>query len=250
MIADKTAPVPTAREPKFYEMDGALRAYANRTLVIAGGAIALAVMATAGFIFVRMQPPTVIRVDDSGQAQVVSPHGQGVSHGFMPAVLAKANSTAPDEYEKQAFIKRFLNRYLTYDPHTLGQNWADAVNMMTSNLRRSALGQMETNGVVGKLEDEQAMSSLKLSSLEVTKEGPQTYEGFGVRIVHTMVNGSEQTNKLVEQYHIRLVTLERSSANPDGLLVGEYWARQIEGEKRNAVLMGTPGTDGIGAEAQ
>jgi hypothetical protein len=30
--------------------------------------------------------------------------------------------------------------------------------------------------------------------------------------------------------------MQRSSDNPSGLLIGEYWSKQIEGEKRDAVL--------------
>lgn len=230
------------REPKFYEMDGALRAYSNRSLVIAGVMGLTALIAVLGFFFVRMQPPTVIRVNGPGEAEVVSPYGAGIHRRLIPAVLASARSVGPDEYEKQAFIKHFLGHYLSYDPHTLGQNWADAMNMMTSNLRHTAIGQLQKDNTVGKLEEEQAMSTLKLSTLEPSKD-PLTYEGFGVRTIHRMVNEHEISDKLVEQYHLRLVSMERSADNPDGLLVGEYWSRQIEGEKREAVLEGTPGSE-------
>ena len=231
------------REPKFYEMDGALRAYSNRSIAIAGVMGLTALIAVMGFFFVRMQPPTVIRVDSAGQAQVVSPHGASTHRGLLPPVLASARTLGPDEYEKQAFIKQFLGHYLSYDPHTLGQNWADAMNMMTSNLRHTAIQQLQKDNTVGKLENEQAMSTLKLSSLEPSKENSLTYEAFGVRTVHRMVNEHEITDKLVEQYHLRLVSMERSADNPDGLLVGEYWSRQIEGEKRDAVLGAIPGAE-------
>ena len=231
------------REPKFYEMDGALRAYANRSLVIAGVMGLITLTAVVGFLCVRLQPPTVIKVDNSGQAQVVSPYGTGLHRGLIPAVLAGARSAGPDEYEKQAFIKQFLNHYLTYDPHTLGQNWADAMNMMTGNLRHTALNQLQRDNTVGKLEDDQALSTLKISNLEASKDDPLTYQAFGVRTVHKMVNDHETIAKLVEQYHIRLVSAERSADNPDGLMIGEYWSKQIEGEKRDAVLDGTPGSE-------
>jgi hypothetical protein len=41
----------------------------------------------------------------------------------------------------------------------MSQNWADAMNQMTTNLRRSALTAMEKNDTVGKLEDEQASAN-------------------------------------------------------------------------------------------
>jgi len=241
-IEKNELPAPKKKaEPKFYEMDGALRAYSNRSLLLAGVMSLVALVAVVGFFLVRMQPPTVIRVNDEGEAQMVSPYG--THRHILPAVLAAASNEGPDEYEKQAFIKQFLNHYLTYDPHTLGQNWADAMNLMTSNLRHTALSQLQKDDTVGKLEDEQAMSTLKISHIEASKDDPLTYQAFGVRTVHRMNQQHEVIDKLVEQYHIRLVNLERSADNPDGLLVGEYWAKQIEGEKRDAVLAGTPGTE-------
>ena len=229
------------REPKFYEMDGALRAYSNRSILLAGVMSLVALAAVVGFFLVRIQPPTIIRVNNEGEAQVVSP----ITHRhLLPAALSAANSDGPDEYEKQAFIKQFLHHYLTYDPHALGQNWADAMNMMTSNLRHTALGQLQKDDTVGKLEDEQAISTLTLSHIEASKEDPLSYQAFGVRTVHRMNEEHEAVDKLVEQYHVRLVSTERSVDNPDGLLVGEYWAKQIEGEKREeAVLQGTPGSE-------
>jgi hypothetical protein len=225
--------------PRFYEMDGALRAYANRSIVVAGIMGIVALMAVAGFLFVRMQPPTVIRVGSDGQAILLSPHHDRAGR-FLPAVLkADAANTGPDEYEKQAFVKSFLMRYLNYDPHTLAQNWADAMNLMTVNLRRAALTSMEKNNTVGTLEEEQSSSTFKLSHIEESKTEPLTYTAFGVRTVRSLNNEHEQTSQLVEEYHVRLVNMQRSADNPSGLLVGEYWSEQIEGEKRDAVLAGS-----------
>src|SRR5260370_26528709 len=141
--------------PRFYEMDGALRAYSNRSIVIAGVMGLVSLVAVVGFLFVRMEPPTVIRVNSQGEASVVTPY-RAAKTRFLPSVLAaNSSNAAPDEYEKQAFIKSFLVRYLDYDPHTLSQNSADAMNKMTTNLRRSALTAMEKNDTVGKLEEEQ-----------------------------------------------------------------------------------------------
>ena len=54
-------------------MDGALRAYSNRSLVLAGIMSLVALIAVAGFLFVRMEPPTVIRIGSDGQASVLTP---------------------------------------------------------------------------------------------------------------------------------------------------------------------------------
>ena len=48
---------------KYYEHDGMLRAYANRAMVLAM-LFAVIAMSSLGFaIYVRIQPPTVVRVD-------------------------------------------------------------------------------------------------------------------------------------------------------------------------------------------
>jgi hypothetical protein len=224
------------KDPKFYEMDGARQAYSNRTTVVAVLMGLVALVAVVGFLLVRMEPPTVIRVNNEGEATVITPN-RSANARFLPSVLAAAApGAAPDEYEKEAFVKTFLVRYLNYDPHTLSQNWADAMNQMTTNLRRSALTTMEKNDSVGKLEDEQASSTFKLSHIEESKTEPLTYTAFGVRTVRSMNNEHELIDQLVEEYHVRLINMQRSADNPSGLLIGEYWSKQIEGEKRDAVL--------------
>ena len=110
------------------------------------------------------------------------------------------------------------------------------MNQMTTNLRRSALTAMEQNDTVGKLEDEQGSSTFKLSQIEEARTTPHVHSPFGVRTVRSMNNEHELINQLVEEYHVRLINVERSADNPSGLLIGEYWSKQIEGEKRDAVL--------------
>ena len=58
-----------ARYTKYYEHDGMLRAYANRAMLLAMlfGVIALTSLGFA--MYVRLQPVTVIRVDDKGGRQ-------------------------------------------------------------------------------------------------------------------------------------------------------------------------------------
>lgn len=224
--------------PKFYEMDGALRAYSNRSIVLAAIMGMVALIAVVGFFFVRLEPPTVIRINSDGQASVLTPYHPARARMLPMFFSVSSAGAAPDEYEKQAFVKDFLVRYLNYDPHTLPQNWADAMNRMTVNLRRAALTTMEKNDTVGKLDDERASSTFKLSHIEESKSEPLTYTAFGVRTVRSLNNEHEQTDQLVEEYHIRLVNIDRSIDNPSGLLIGDYWSKQIEGEERDAVLAG------------
>ena len=76
-----------ARYTKYYEHDGQLRAYANRSMLMAGlfGVIALVSLSFA--IYVRLQPPTVIRVSADGEATVVGGRPAGATPALTRAGL-------------------------------------------------------------------------------------------------------------------------------------------------------------------
>ena len=63
--------------PKYYEMDGALRANANRAWLLAFLTIPIALLAIGFAIFVRIQPPTVIRIGPNGDASVFGRAARG-----------------------------------------------------------------------------------------------------------------------------------------------------------------------------
>jgi type IV secretory pathway TrbF-like protein len=222
------------RYGRYYEHDGMLRAYANRAMVLAFSSVAIALVAVALAAYVRVQPPTVIRVDSSGAATVV---GKSAS---LVTVSQGAADAEPTELEKWAFVKLFLDRYLTFSPSNVSRNWADALNMMTTNLRRLGLSQMQKDNLIGKIQNSQTRSEFQLRRLEASKESPLNYTAFGVKEVHHVnEDHSENTEKIVSEFHIRLVVEARSKANPSGLLIGEYWEQPIEGEKRDLVLQET-----------
>ena len=80
------------RYTKYYEHDGQLRAYANRSMLMAGlfGVIALVSLSFA--IYIRLQSPTVIRVSADGEATVVGGRPAGVPvrrQGAGPAGTAR-----------------------------------------------------------------------------------------------------------------------------------------------------------------
>jgi hypothetical protein len=215
---------------RYYEHDGALRAYANRAMVLAFSTAAIAALAVAFAAYVRIQPPTVIRVGASGEAAIV---------GSMSTVTVSetAADAEPTELEKWAFVKLFLDRYLNFSPNNVSGNWASALNMMTTNLRRAAYSQMKENNMIGKVQDDQTRSEFHLRRIEPSAESRLTYTAFGVKEIHRVhEDHSEATEKVVSEFHVRLVTEKRSKQNPSGLLIGEYWEQPIEGEQRNLVL--------------
>jgi type IV secretory pathway component VirB8 len=217
--------------PKFYEADGALRAFSNRAIIISVVASLVALIAVAGCLVARLQPPTVIKVSPTGEALVVSPNGS-IKSTLTPGALQNVVAAeAPTSFEKEAYVRLFLDHYLNYDQHSLPKNWSDALNMMTANLRHVAVLQMQKNDAVGQLQDEQARSESKLSAVEASQD-PLVYTAFGVRTLHHMNGKSEAVDEIVEAYKVRLAVSERSAKNPTGLYIAEYSATQIHGEQK------------------
>src|SRR5918996_3323900 len=96
-----------AQLSKYYEMDGALRAYANRMAVLGLTCGVLAVGSLGLFAYVRLQPPVVIRVDQTGEATVVAGDTVRVGKGLLATLKASADSgetsgSAPSDVEGKA----------------------------------------------------------------------------------------------------------------------------------------------------
>lgn len=216
------------RYSRYYEHDGALRAYANRVMLLGFLCIPVALIAVGLAAYVRLQPPTVIRVDQNGEAVIV-----GQKSGKL--AVAQGTSADPADFEREAVVKTFLDRYLNFSPDSVNRNWADALNMMTTNLRRATLTLLEKDNSVGNVQDDQITSVFRLRSLEAAKDDPLTFTVFGVKEIHHVRDHHETTDKLVGEYHIRLIPEKRSEENPSGLLVAEYGEKLITGERADAV---------------
>jgi len=226
-------PVPEkTRYSRYYEHDGMLRAYANRAMLLAFLCVPVALVSVGLAAYVRLQPPTVIRVDQNGEAVVV---GQKSSK----MTVAQGASADPADFERAAVVKSFLDHYLNFSPDSVDRNWAEALNMMTINLRRSTLSAMEKDNSAGKVQDDQITSVFHLRSIEAAKDDPLTFTAFGVKEVHHVHDHRETTDKLVGEYHVRLIPEKRSEDNPSGLLIAEYGEKLITGERADAVAQET-----------
>lgn len=226
---------------KYYEHDGMLRAYANRAMYSAMlfGVIALASLGFA--IYVRIQPPTVIRVDKDGEATVVGARS-GVNPvarlaGLLSAEAATtSDSAAPTDLEGRAVLRRFLQHYLSYTPDSVTRSFAESLNMMTANLRKLTMDKLRDNDTIGKIEQDQIISDFRIRSIERSKDAPWSYAVFGVKEIHKIKNGAEVTDRIVGQYNLRLVEDRRTELNPSGLLVADYSEQQMVGERDNGLL--------------
>ena len=222
---------------KYYEHDGMLRAYANRAMVLSM-LFAVIAMSSLGFaIYVRVQPPTVVRVDETGNATAVGSSSDPGKPAAPALVFAQtAAETAPTELEAKAIVRRFLENYLAHTPATVDQNLAHALNMMTANLRTYSLGKLRDEDTVGKIKEDRIIVQLQIRSIEAVKDVPFTYQAFGVKEIHKVRQKIESTDRIVGRYNVRLVQDRRSESNPSGLLVAEFSEQQMVGE-RNADLL-------------
>jgi type IV secretory pathway TrbF-like protein len=220
---------------RYYEHDGALRAYANRAMVLAFLCVPTALVAVGLAAYVRLQPPTVIRVDANGEAALLS---RGPAAANSPVQVAQGASAEPNDFEKKSFMRLFLEHYLSFSPDNVNRNWADALNMMSSNLRRAILNAMEKDNTVGKIGDEQITAVFQLRSIEASKDDPLSFTAYGVKEIHRVSDHKETTTKLVGKFRIRLISERRTEQNPSGLLIAEFGEELIEGEQRDAVAQG------------
>jgi hypothetical protein len=223
------------RYTKYYEHDGMLRAYANRAMLLAMIFGVLA-MGSLGFaMYVRIQPPTVIRVDKDGNALVVG----GPRSGKVATISLSADASvgvAPTDLEGRAVVRQFLRLYLAYTPDSVDRNLSEALNMMTANLRVYSMNKLRDEDTVGKIKNDHMISDFEIRSMEHVKGTPWTYIVFGVKEVHRVKNATEATDQIVGQYNVRLVETARSETNPSGLLVAEYGEQQMVGEREAGLL--------------
>ena len=223
------------RYTKYYEHDGMLRAYANRAMLLAMifGVLALGSLGFA--MYVRIQPPTVIRVDKDGNASVVGGPRAGKLARFSLSADA-SEEVGPTDLEGRAVVRHFLDRYLAYTADSVDRNLAEALNMMTANLRVYSMNKLRDEDTVGKIVGEHMISDFVIRSIEHVKGTPWTYTVFGVKEVHRVKNQVEATDQIVGRYNVRLVETARSEVNPSGLLVAEYGEQQMVGEREGGLL--------------
>jgi hypothetical protein len=230
---------PDMKAPTYFEADGAIRAANNRAFLLGiCSAVVAIVVGLVAFLKIN-QPPTVIRVGNDGTAEVISPKGDirsTVNPNFINAIR---KDEEPSETEKVGYVNRFLNIYLTYDSHTLPTNWSSALNMTTINLRNSILTNLKANDTVTLYQNGQVRSDYTQVSA-THDQNALVYTVYGKRNVHSVEQGAETSKEIIEVYTIRLVTIERTPKNPEGLLVADFTVKQISGNQQSPVTGNIP----------
>src|SRR5258708_30932671 len=173
------------RYTKYYEHDGQLRAYGNRSMLMAGLCGVIALVSLSFAIYVRLQPPTVIRVSADGEATVVGGRPAGAPSavtraGLLSFLAAPAGEAAPTDIEGRSVVSRFLESYTRYTPTSVDKNLADALDIMTANLRMYSLNLLRDQDLIGKINEEQITSSFKIRSIDPLPAHPWTYQSLAL----------------------------------------------------------------------
>ena len=77
-----------------------------------------------------------------------------------------SSEAAPTDLEGKAQVRRFLNQYLSYTPDSVDRNFADSLNMMTTNLRTYTMNKLRDDDTVGKVRDDHILSDFQIRSIE------------------------------------------------------------------------------------
>jgi len=77
----------------------------------------------------------------------------------------------------------------------VSRNWADSLNMMTANLRRTAYTGMQKDDFIGKIEDDQTTSEFQMRSLEASKDDRSLIRRSGSKKYTTFTNTTKPSTR-------------------------------------------------------
>lgn len=194
--------------PTYYEVWGGLES-ANRALWAAlWFAVTVALLAMLLVRALADRPPVVIRVTDSGRAEVMA------DNGTQPPV---------SEFEIKNFLALFEKFFVELNVYTYDADLRAAFAMMTRSFQDKADRILKSEGLIQALKTEQLRTRLVLSELRVTRETPEHLE---CRIKGYREIGSYLPDKAVREevfeHEIILKKMPRSESAPYGVLVEDF----------------------------
>lgn len=195
-------------EPAYYEVWGSL----EKTNKVLWAALWLAVtVALLALILVRVaihRPPIVIRVDGSGQAQVVTDSQQ-------PLV---------NEAEVKNFLTLFERFYTGLNAYTCDADLKLAFAMMTPDFQRQAGDTLKRGGVIEQVKSDQIKTTIFLTELKIVRDTADVLECKvkGYRQTSSYKLDGPTGGEVVFEHDIVLKKVPRSETAPDGILVEGY----------------------------
>jgi hypothetical protein len=219
-----------SRSYHYWDYNGQLQARLN----VASGIIVvlgLVCIVQGGGLFYtcrQLANPPVVKIHPNGAVTVAGAR----SDEPLPSQvrLLPAAEIAPDEVEVKYYIRKFLTKYMSYQPATADANLADAFNMMTLNLRRASMKKMRDDREFDKIQAQRIVSNFNVVRIDAVTGINLGYTVLGVREIHHLEDGKESSDRIVAHYNLRLAPAVRTEHDASGLRVAEFAEEPVMGE--------------------
>jgi hypothetical protein len=178
----------------------------------------------------QLANPPVVKIDPNGAVTVAGVRADGPLPSQVR--LLRAAEIAPDEVEVKYFIRKFLTKYMSYQPATADASLADAFNMMTLNLRQASMKKMRDEGEFDEIQAQRVVSNFHIVRIDAVNGINLGYTVLGVRAIHRLEDGKESSDRIVAHYNLRLAPAARTERDASGLRVAEFSEEPVMGEER------------------
>lgn len=208
LLSRAAAPAERREEPAYYEVWGGLES-ANRALWAALWLAATVALLCLLLLRLQLQrPPVVIRVSDSGRAEVAADAGR------QPPV---------SEAEVRNFLALFERFFIELNAYTYESDLKLAFAMMTPAFQTKADDLLRREGTLDALKANVGRTTLFLTELKVARDTAQVLECRVKGYRQTASYKPEGTaGEVVFEHDVVLRKVPRSAQAPYGLLVDDF----------------------------
>jgi hypothetical protein len=226
---DKRQKQPTSYH--YWDFNGQLQARLNLAFGIIAVLGLVCIVQGAGLYYTcrQLANPPVVKIDPNGAVTVAGVRADGPLRSQVR--LLPAAEIVPDELEVKYFIRKFLTKYMSYQPATADASLADAFNMMTLNLRQASMKKMRDEGEFDKIQAQRVVSNFHIVRIDAVKGINLGYTVLGVRAIHHLEEGKESSDRIVAHYNLRLAPAARTERDASGLRVAEFSEEPVMGEE-------------------
>jgi hypothetical protein len=215
----------------YWDFNGQLQARLNLAFGIIA-VLAVVVIVQGGGLFYAFRQivhPPILKENSDGSVTVANVRVTGPISSRIR--LLPTAEIPPDEVAIKFFIRKFLNKYLSYQPATADASLADAFNMMTLNLRQASMKKMREDGEFDKIQAQRIVSNFSVIRIDPVNGVNLAYTVLGVREIHHVEDGKETSDRIVAHYNLRLAPVARTERDASGLRVGEFYEEAVMGEE-------------------
>jgi hypothetical protein len=215
----------------YWDFNGQLQARLNLAFgIITVLALVVIVLGSGLFYtFHQIAHPPVLKEDSDGSVTVANVRVTGPISSRIR--LLPTAEIPPDEVAIKFFIRKFMNRYLSYQPATADASLADAFNMMTLNLRQASMKKMRDEGEFDKIQGQRIVSNFNIVRIDSVSGVNLAYTVLGVREIHHIEDAKETSDRIVAHYNLRLAPVARTERDASGLRVAEFNEEAVMGEE-------------------